>query len=319
MKAVSFFLSAIFLLFSVFLKAQYYVSLSGSDDNPGTQEFPFRTIQKAADLMVAGDVCYIMAGIYRETVTPAGNGAPGNPVVFTPYQTDRVVIVGSDTVTGWELWQNNIYKAYFPDSVTQLFVNGKRAYPARYPDFITGNVYSTADWREVNASADGDAVFAAMDFPENYWTGGYCVILTGKKWIAHIGKISSSNGNSVHCDEGWGEFFNGKTDEIRIYKKSLTAGEIHELYDGTTGFFRGRKEIENTIRIYPNPGTSVFRITSPEGKPVSAEVYNEQGEMIVSKTYANEVDLSPFVPGLYFFKISDKNHRVLSMSKTVKR
>ena len=33
----------------------YYVSTGGNDNNPGTREKPFRTIQKAADKMVAGD------------------------------------------------------------------------------------------------------------------------------------------------------------------------------------------------------------------------------------------------------------------------
>ncbi len=183
------------------LYSQYYVSPAGSDSNPGTLEQPFKTVQKAADIMVAGETCYIMAGTYRETVIPANNGEPGNPIVFRNYNDDRVVIVGSDTVTGWQPYQNNIYKAYFPDSVTQLFVDRQRAFPARYPDFLTGDIYSTADWNPVNATANGDATFSGMDKPDDYWVGGYCKILTGQKWVAHIGKISSSNGSLVHCDE----------------------------------------------------------------------------------------------------------------------
>ena len=33
----------------------YWVSVNGKDSNPGTQEKPFRTIQKAADMATAGD------------------------------------------------------------------------------------------------------------------------------------------------------------------------------------------------------------------------------------------------------------------------
>src|SRR5688572_14576008 len=95
---------ALFLCFSLCYgtaTAQYFVSTSGSDTNPGTLVLPFKTIQKAADIMVAGDSCFIMTGTYRETVVPANNGAAGNPIVFKNYQNDKVIIVGTDSISGW--------------------------------------------------------------------------------------------------------------------------------------------------------------------------------------------------------------------------
>ena len=181
--------------------SQYYVSPDGSDKNPGTIKRPFKTIGKAAAVMVAGDTCYIKAGIYRETVTPANNGSPDNPLVFRNYNNDRVVIVGSDRIKGWQYFRDNIYKTWCPDTVTQLFVNKRRAFPARYPDFTSGNIYSTDDWKKVKVTADGNAIFEGMDKPLNYWKGGFCKVLTGKKWVAHIGKISSSDSNAVHCNK----------------------------------------------------------------------------------------------------------------------
>ena len=46
--------------------AEYFISTKGSDENPGTFYEPFMTIQKAADLMAAGDTCTVMEGTYRE-------------------------------------------------------------------------------------------------------------------------------------------------------------------------------------------------------------------------------------------------------------
>src|ERR1051325_7473065 len=47
----------------------YYVSTSGSDGNNGTSlSTPWRTINKAAQTMVAGDTVYIRGGTYRESV-----------------------------------------------------------------------------------------------------------------------------------------------------------------------------------------------------------------------------------------------------------
>ena len=51
------------------LGAEFFISANGSDENPGTFHEPFMTIQKAADLMVAGDTCTVMEGTYREWVS----------------------------------------------------------------------------------------------------------------------------------------------------------------------------------------------------------------------------------------------------------
>ena len=47
---------------AVAASAIYYVTPDGDDANPGTESQPWRTIQKAADTLVAGDTVYIRAG-----------------------------------------------------------------------------------------------------------------------------------------------------------------------------------------------------------------------------------------------------------------
>lgn len=43
---------------------QYYVSPSGSDSNSGSQSSPFRTVQKAANVVASGDTVNITPGVY---------------------------------------------------------------------------------------------------------------------------------------------------------------------------------------------------------------------------------------------------------------
>jgi len=54
--------------------ADYYVASSGSDSNAGTLAEPFATLQKGADVAVAGDTVYIRGGTYKIT-TPKSAGA----------------------------------------------------------------------------------------------------------------------------------------------------------------------------------------------------------------------------------------------------
>jgi parallel beta-helix repeat protein len=73
----------------------HYVAPTGSDSNPGTEAQPWRTIQKAADTLVAGDTVYIKAGTYRERVTPQNSGGAGQYIVYSAYPGDTVTIDGT--------------------------------------------------------------------------------------------------------------------------------------------------------------------------------------------------------------------------------
>src|SRR5215510_15234163 len=47
--------------------ATFYVSPTGSDSNPGTQDQPFRTIQKAADVVNPGYTVIVEDGVYTSS------------------------------------------------------------------------------------------------------------------------------------------------------------------------------------------------------------------------------------------------------------
>ncbi|HID38066.1 MAG TPA: T9SS type A sorting domain-containing protein [Calditrichaeota bacterium] len=72
------------------LATTYYVSPDGSDSNPGTEASPWKTIQKAANTAVAGDVVYIKAGIYDESVVIANSGTADNYITFSAHPGDEL-------------------------------------------------------------------------------------------------------------------------------------------------------------------------------------------------------------------------------------
>ena len=76
----------------------YYVSVSGNDSNPGTLQLPWRTIQKSANTMQAGDTVYVMAGTYNEQVSPQNSGTAGNYIIYRNYQNDSVTIDGTGVI-----------------------------------------------------------------------------------------------------------------------------------------------------------------------------------------------------------------------------
>jgi hypothetical protein len=72
------------------------------------------------------------------------------------------------------------------------------------------------------------------------------------------------------------------------------------------------KNIENELRISPNPSNGVFYFSS-NTKVKSLEVFDCVGNLIVQKNNANNFDLSNFSDGIYFVRVNGNQY-----SKVVK-
>lgn len=112
MKSILF---TILVLISLPLPAEsriWVVSMSGSDQAPGTEAEPFRTVSRAAEVAQPGDTVLVMAGTYRERVAPARGGQPGKPIVYKGEPGKHVFIKGSEIWTPvWTDEGNGIYSA----------------------------------------------------------------------------------------------------------------------------------------------------------------------------------------------------------------
>jgi len=69
MKKIQITLIALVVSFTLSAK-EYHVAKSGNNENLGTVESPFLTIQTAADIAQPGDVITVHHGVYREEITP---------------------------------------------------------------------------------------------------------------------------------------------------------------------------------------------------------------------------------------------------------
>jgi hypothetical protein len=79
----------------------YYVSTSGNDNNAGTLAAPWRTIQKAANTVQAGDTVQVRAGTYNEVVTlkTSGNSTQGY-ITFANYPGEAPIVDGTGLAVG---------------------------------------------------------------------------------------------------------------------------------------------------------------------------------------------------------------------------
>jgi parallel beta-helix repeat protein len=81
----------------------YYVDQGhsgASDGNDGSEEYPWLTVQKAADTATAGDTVYVKDGTYYEIVTVEHSGSAGNLITFEAYPGHTPVLDGTGQ-GGW--------------------------------------------------------------------------------------------------------------------------------------------------------------------------------------------------------------------------
>jgi hypothetical protein len=75
--------------------AAYHVAVTGNDAAPGTADRPWRTLQHAADSVVAGDTVYVHGGTYAAGgLTFSRGGREGSPIVFGAAAGETVVLDG---------------------------------------------------------------------------------------------------------------------------------------------------------------------------------------------------------------------------------
>jgi len=75
----------------------YYVAPDGKDANSGLdRQDAFRTIQRAADKVNAGDTLLVAGGIYQERVRVRATGDKNAPITFKAIPGEKVVMDGAD-------------------------------------------------------------------------------------------------------------------------------------------------------------------------------------------------------------------------------
>ena len=159
--------------------ASLYLSPSGDDHNPGTEEAPVKTIARAQALVRAASATqddditvYVGGGLYRLdrplTFSAEDSGRNGFSIVYLAPAGERPVISGAVRVQNWRLVDKarNLWSAPAPDGLSytrQLYVDGVRALRARgrLPVALlqTPTGYTASDSRMASWRNPGDIEF----------------------------------------------------------------------------------------------------------------------------------------------------------------
>jgi Carbohydrate binding module (family 6)./Protein of unknown function (DUF1565). len=163
-------------------QATFYVAPTGSDSNPGTEAAPFKTITKAQKAVreingtMTGDiVVYLREGTYQLNSTvnfdERDGGKDGHYVRYKAYKGENPLITGGKPITGWTIHDeaNNIWKAEGVDGLfRQMYVNGKKAIRARFPNLKSNGDHNFFRLNKVD-SAGSAFLLNNSDIGETNW------------------------------------------------------------------------------------------------------------------------------------------------------
>ncbi|MEU1399067.1 ricin-type beta-trefoil lectin domain protein [Micromonospora zamorensis] len=277
------------------VQATYYVAPDGDDANAGTLQSPFRTLQRARDVVrtvntnMTGDInVYLRGGSYPISSTvefgQSDSGTNGYRISYGAYASEKPILDGGVQVAGWTQHSGNIWKAPLDraNKLRALYVNDKRAYMASKTVSSAG-CYGTytitagqASWAWESGSQCDGAKYSQSDFPAVPRNQDDIEIETGTTWttaIVGVRQVTTDGSNRVALFQQPGAAiaqgaFNGNAQVggshklMNAYEFLDAPGEFYfDKGAKTVYYYRAGTENMQTATVYaPNNVTTLLRV-----------------------------------------------------------
>ncbi|AUC74947.1 T9SS type A sorting domain-containing protein [Olleya sp. Bg11-27] len=196
--------------FSSIHAQRIYVSKTGNDANPGTVSQPFKTIAKASAIANPGNTIVIGEGTYEETIKPLRSGTPGNPIVYTSKQGEKVIISAMEALSGWTSDGGSVWKTTVNWDLEQrnFVIRGATVLDlARWPNNTDGDRFTLNSLRNDGGSQDEVSINAFLtdrDIPNWQWSNGGSIMFYGDRpgsgWTTWRAWIKSQSSGRVTFD-----------------------------------------------------------------------------------------------------------------------
>ncbi len=278
----------VFLLYHFIINAQqqFYVSLEGNDNNPGTLAKPFRSLNAAlshiSNLKEKEIVIFVRDGKYYldTTLQITSDLLNDHSLRITSYKTEKVIICGARKLAPeWKNYRDGILQTFLGKNldIDQLFCNGKSLRMARYPNYDSN--------QRVFNGTSADAISKERVKKWKNPVGGYIHSLHQGEWGSlHYRITGVDSSGELKTEGGWQiNRLSPMHPKYRfvenIFEELDVPGEWY--YDGNRG----------VLYMYPSEGTNVV---------VSSFEYSFLDNLVVLKGQENKPVKNVKINGLRF-------------------
>ena len=244
---------------------EFHVAINGNDNNIGSIEFPFATIERAQQAVQQhsngdGAIVWIHEGVYNLKkpliFTYKDGGSQNAPVVYSNFKGEKVEINGSRILNlHWKFEKNGRWKAKVPSEIDfdQLFANGKKMIRARFPNFDPGEGF----FGGLSRDATNPERLRKYADPVGMYVHGYHGLGWGSLHFQIIHKSPDGNyvfkaGNDSNVVGGWQNKGRALTAEAPFSPDKRFVENVIEELDTTKEWFLDRKK--STLYFIPPKG-----------------------------------------------------------------
>jgi hypothetical protein len=210
---------------TVATRADYYVSVSGSDDNPGTLDMPFASLHRAQDAArkriaegLTGNITmFIRAGTYLLdeplSFDIRDSGTERYSITYAAYPGERPLVSGGSPITGWEKTAGTMWKTHIPEVLAgewefrQLFADDSRLTRARFPnegERLT--VEGVQNIQTYSPEVERQTIIAETDFPGDNLAHKGTEIVMFHSWTISRSRIMHTKDRNITSDYPIGLF-----------------------------------------------------------------------------------------------------------------
>jgi hypothetical protein len=241
-----------------------------ADTNPGTEEKPFKTVQRAADSARPGDTICVMAGRYEERVRVRAGGTEGKPVAFVAMPRRAASVGGFDLGASYVRVEGFEITAARPATAFQLRASHCEIVDNYIHEMmegvsgVTGKLSADGKTRDYSEVAHNRIAYNKVYHSE------YGFVLGGEDWLVENNEVNRlfmyAPGNpNDDCD--YSRFFGRGCIERDNYFHGTTQQEIKTAHVDCIQTFANNGEIATDLLFEDNACFDFHQMCMVESAP----------------------------------------------------
>lgn len=315
----------------------FYVSLSGDDAAPGTQESPWKSIKKAAETLKPGQTVIIAAGVYREApLNFRRSGEPGKPITFAAAPQATVILTYPESGP-------DMKPTKAPNKMLAERWKGRRVVVYRSVSNVSGNhlTFCGVTFEGWKGKADVEEIYAACSGMEaqtegltldrcTFWKNAHCGLKLHAKDVLIQDCLFQDNGHvswdhAIYADQavnmtvrrcvmrrnhGWGlKMAHGDPHDCLIENNVLVENGYGILLECHNCVFRNNVIMDNCLDHAGVPehalkGALVFRGPNVAGNIVENNAFVHNGADMVVDTMGKGFGMGNIVRNNVFLSVA---------------
>jgi len=208
---------------------QIYVNANARCDGDGTKDRPFKRINEAAKIAVAGDEVIVMPGLYREYVNPINSGTKDARIIYRSSEPLGAKISGAEEVKDWKQYSGNVWVTRVKNGV----FNGYNPYTTP----VYGDWYFAKDERHTGCVYLNDKALYEANTLEDCEKGEIYKPSWDQEWSVYKWYSEQDGDETVIYANFQGKDPREEKVEINVRRECFMPKEEHINYITFSGFF----------------------------------------------------------------------------------